>query len=204
MNKSFLPENLYNLRREHGLSQEEFAERLGVSRQAVSKWERAEAYPDTENLIAISELLSVTIDDLLRSEVSKNSEDSIVDSGTNDVGKTDNEHVGNPSVASILSAVPYPTVVTLAFLLLGFLLHAWYWAWTLFLSVPVYYSFIGAIRKRRLASFAYPPFTAFMFCLFGMLYNIWHPMWLIFLTVPIYYPIANAIDRYIAARKQQR
>lgn len=41
---------LVRLRREKGLSQEELAARVGVSRQAVSKWERAEASPDTENL----------------------------------------------------------------------------------------------------------------------------------------------------------
>ena len=204
MNKSFLPENLYNLRREHGLSQEEFAERLGVSRQAVSKWERAEAYPDTENLITISEIFNVTIDDLLHADTNKTSEEPIEAISAVDVTDNDSESTSNPSITSIFSAVPYPTVVTLAFLLLGFLLHAWYWAWTLFLSVPVYYSFIGAIRKRRFSTFAYPPFTVFMFCLFGMLYNIWHPMWIIFFTVPIYYSVAHAIDKYIAARNRHR
>ena len=68
MNKTNLPNNLYILRRGAGLSQEEFAEKLGVSRQAVSKWERGEAYPDTDNLIAISEMFSVTIDELIRSD----------------------------------------------------------------------------------------------------------------------------------------
>lgn len=68
MNKNNLPNNLYKLRRSAGLSQEEFADRLGVSRQAVSKWERGEAYPDTDNLIAISEMFGITIDELLRGE----------------------------------------------------------------------------------------------------------------------------------------
>jgi transcriptional regulator with XRE-family HTH domain len=68
MNKNNLPNNLYELRRSAGLSQEEFAERLLVSSQAVSKWERGEAYPDTDNLIAISEMFGITIDELLRGE----------------------------------------------------------------------------------------------------------------------------------------
>ena len=56
---------LLQLRRQHQLSQEELAERLGISRQAVSKWERAEASPDTDNLIALARLYHVSIDELL-------------------------------------------------------------------------------------------------------------------------------------------
>ena len=42
---------LLKYRKDSGLSQEELAEKIGVSRQAVSKWERSEASPDTDNLI---------------------------------------------------------------------------------------------------------------------------------------------------------
>lgn len=52
-------------RKHHGLSQEELADRIGVSRQAVSKWERAEASPDTDNLILLSKEYGVTLDELL-------------------------------------------------------------------------------------------------------------------------------------------
>ncbi len=56
---------LYNYRKQSGLSQEELADKLGLSRQAVSKWERAEACPDTDNLIRLSKLYGVSIDTLL-------------------------------------------------------------------------------------------------------------------------------------------
>ena len=57
-------QRLAAIRREQGYSQEELAERLGLSRQAVSKWERAESSPDTGNLIALAKLYSVSLDDL--------------------------------------------------------------------------------------------------------------------------------------------
>ena len=56
---------LTQLRKERGLSQEELAEKLHVSRQAVSKWERAESSPDTDNLIALGQLYGVTLDELI-------------------------------------------------------------------------------------------------------------------------------------------
>lgn len=59
---------LVNLRKSNGLSQEALAEKLGISRQAVSKWERAEASPDTDNLIMLARLYKVSLDELLRTE----------------------------------------------------------------------------------------------------------------------------------------
>ena len=63
-----IAQRLAELRREKGYSQEELAEHLGLSRQAVSKWERAESSPDTGNLIALAKLYRVTLDDLLQIE----------------------------------------------------------------------------------------------------------------------------------------
>lgn len=57
------------LRGQSGYSQEQIAEKLGVSRQAVSKWESGEALPETTKIIAISDFFSVSIDFLLRDDV---------------------------------------------------------------------------------------------------------------------------------------
>mgnify|MGYP003475706890 FL=1 len=61
---------LVELRKKSGLSQEQLADKLGLSRQAVSKWERAEASPDTDNLICLAKLYNVSLDDLLSSDES--------------------------------------------------------------------------------------------------------------------------------------
>ena len=53
---------LYEYRRASGLSQEQVAAKIGVSRQAVSKWECAESSPDTDNLIALALLHGVTVE----------------------------------------------------------------------------------------------------------------------------------------------
>ncbi len=59
-------QHLADLRRSKGYSQETLARELGLSRQAVSKWERAESSPDTDNLIALAKLYGVSLDELLQ------------------------------------------------------------------------------------------------------------------------------------------
>ena len=58
-------ERIYNLRRKSGLSQEEFAIKLGVSRQAVSKWETGQSVPDSEKAAAIGAYFGVSLDWLI-------------------------------------------------------------------------------------------------------------------------------------------
>ena len=59
-----LSENIYTLRRKSGLSQEQLAEKLGVSRQAISKWEGGLSTPELDKLRALSECFHVSIDEL--------------------------------------------------------------------------------------------------------------------------------------------
>ena len=61
-------EKLQLLRKGKGLTQEEFAEKLGVSRQAVAKWESSLVYPDIFNLIQISNLMNVSVDYLVKDQ----------------------------------------------------------------------------------------------------------------------------------------
>lgn len=62
-------EKLYKLRKNSALSQEQLAEQLNVSRQAISKWEQGTAVPESEKLIAISNYFGVTVDYLLKDNI---------------------------------------------------------------------------------------------------------------------------------------
>lgn len=74
------------MRNKNNLSQEELAAKMGVSRQAVSKWERAEASPDTENLILLAKLYGVSIDELLNTDSSPKSANSGISLKKDDYG----------------------------------------------------------------------------------------------------------------------
>ena len=65
MQKNKIAQNLMILRQLHQLSQEEVAGRIGVSRQAVAKWESGQSVPDILNCDALAKLYDVELDDLL-------------------------------------------------------------------------------------------------------------------------------------------
>lgn len=66
-------ENLQILRKMQNMSQEQLAEKLEVSRQAVSKWENGSGYPETEKLITICEIFNCSIDEILKGKFSEDS-----------------------------------------------------------------------------------------------------------------------------------
>ena len=74
-----MAQRLVDRRKAAGLSQEALAAQLGVSRQAVSKWERSESSPDTDNLIALAALYGVSLDELLYGEAVDSTDDSQAD-----------------------------------------------------------------------------------------------------------------------------
>lgn len=79
---------LYEYRRANGLSQEELAEKMQVSHQTISKWERAESSPNTDNLIALAKLYGVTIDELINGKENPKKAEST----QKDESKADNEY----------------------------------------------------------------------------------------------------------------
>lgn len=127
---------LVSLRKENHLSQEDLAAQIGVSRQAVSKWERAEASPDTDNLILLARLYKISLDELLKTE-------DIVESGNErsdeEIMEKKSEPEKNSEFKKHLRHFPYPFFITLVYLVLGFGCNSWSWGWILYLTTPIYY-----------------------------------------------------------------
>lgn len=312
---------LVHLRKSHHLSQEALAEKLGISRQAVSKWERAEASPDTDNLIQLAKLYHVSLDKLLEiqeevledegigakhiadedggrkrilpgsidekvlsvngigeeslsmensgeeilsenktdqdiltaeedekeifvnkdtdtrnrkessngerkeSEEQKKKEEYVdiglggihvkdrdgseVHIGWNgihvdDKQKGDNVHIDGKGVyvngekydgrKIFIRNFPFTTIVCLLYFAIGILFDAWHPGWLLFLLIPLWYSFAGAVRKKNASIFAYPVLVTLLFLCAGFFWGIWHPGWVLFLTIPLYYFLAPYLN----------
>ena len=102
-----LADKIIILRKKNGLSQEELAEKLGVSRQAVSKWEGAQTIPDLERILQMAKLFGVTTDYLLKDEIENEefSNDN-VDSSLRKISIEEaNEYIRQRKKASFLIAL---------------------------------------------------------------------------------------------------
>ena len=215
---------LAELRKQHGYSQEELAAKLGVSRQAVSKWECGESSPDTDNLIALAKLYQMSIDELLgnpvKTEKDKDAEPEVVDAEVVDEKDAfrhddddDDEDDQFPTGKGVHIRVSYALtngagffIAAIAYLLMGFFwlgptgCLGWSVGWISFLIAILVADVIKCIRKRSFHSFSYPVLVVAVYCGMGIIggaygINLWHPYWFLFITIPIYYIVADAIDK---------
>ena len=188
---------LLQLRKERGLSQEELADQLGISRQAVSKWERAEASPDTDNLICLAKLYNVSLDYLLQTEDSletikteqiKEEAKIIVDEDVED------EDAKKPKVLNMLSGL-IPVLITITYFILGGVFNLWHPGWLVFLFIPVFLTLIDAIYFKRPDDFCFPVLVVIAYLFIGFEFSGWHPYWFLFLLIPVYYIICDAFKK---------
>ena len=163
---------LAELRRAHNLSQEELAERLGVSRQAVSKWERAESSPDTDNLVALAKLYGTSLDVLLGLQLPP-AAPLPEDAPPVEVEIPCQEAAPAPDAAS---DDPLPEGSYYEHLARQAAAEAERTA-----------NEAARERKRRRDRFPYPVFVSIAYLVLGCVFHQWHPGWLIFLTIPLYY-----------------
>ena len=96
-----MAQRLVDRRKAAGLSQEALAAQLGVSRQAVSKWERSESSPDTDNLIALAALYGVSLDELLYGEAAGDSDTEASDEAEETEDTTDKDCHGDKPLVDI-------------------------------------------------------------------------------------------------------
>ena len=169
---------LRDLRRARGWTQETLADMLGVSRQVVSRWEAGMASPDTDKLMAMSDLYGMTVDELLTGQP---------DSTRSAPGGVREVECRDEQLEFLQKS--YPILCVIAFLLLGVLDGVWKYAWLVFLTIPLFYSAIPAARTKDHRKFAYPVLALLLFLLLGLAGNHWRWCWLLFLTIPVYYMI---------------
>ncbi len=191
-------QRLLEYRKNANLSQEELAEKIGVSRQAVSKWERAEASPDTDNLIALSEVYNITLDELIKGKDNKADDNA---PKTNNITCEITANDGSRNAHVVLSGVNVEPGVNQVRIDKNGVFVKDSNGNTVYRSgktLPDGHIFSGKHVSRAhylFKHFPYPIFTAIAYLLFGC-FNVcggWSFGWLVFLTIPLYYTLVNAI-----------
>ena len=203
---------LVELRKKNGLSQEELADKLGLSRQAVSKWERAESSPDTDNLICLAKLYNVSLNDLLNTdetieEISREVKEKEEEKKSGEKPKkvlTEEERKRNRKynlIEGILSGSLF-LVVTIVYFAISFSKpEEWSRLWILYFVPLIVISVVGCIKHRKFAEFNYPILATLAFFILGFYLDMWHPGWLVFVSIPVFYSVFGPIDK---AKAQKR
>ena len=194
-----IAKRLTALRKQRGFSQEQLAEKLNVSRQAVSKWERAEAQPDISNLSALSKLYGITIDELINGKAEQEEVQPTPSSDTEKSREDDlaaeEETTAENTEPRIKSGIFVALIVTIVYLVMGYCWNLWHPGWIIFFLVPILNGLISSIVNRRMKDFPYPVAVAMVYLVMGFGWNFWHPGWVVFLTIPLYYGFVSVIRR---------
>lgn len=188
---------LQQLRKANGYSQDVLAEKLGISRQAVSKWERAESSPSVDNLIDLAKLYGITVDEMLNTDgdrvvikTQNNTKKDIIGKLKSLISKA-NDFGIYPELARKLVKFPFFLVVTILYVVLCFVTKLWHPLWIMFLALPIYYQFAlackGGNKKVFMLLLPIPEIIVTVFLILGFAFGIWKYAWIFFLLLPIYY-----------------
>lgn len=182
---------LLQYRKQAGLSQEELAEKIGVSRQAVSKWERSEASPDTDNLVTLAELYGVSLDEMLGLKTAKEENaEALPENDEVHVSFKDGIHVNSKDGDKVnISFKDGIHVVTKG----EEKVH-------IFGDAKYYVDENGERHEIKPAHYVwlYMPFPVIITALFlgwgfSGIWGGWSTAWLLFLLVPLYYSIIEVV-----------
>lgn len=181
-------DRLLELRKAYGYSQEALAEKIGVSRQAISKWERGESSPDTDNLIALANVYGITLDELLEGE--KPIKKSVKEDEKPKEEKPKRKAVFG-SLGKALFKFPFPLVAAAVYVGLNLFVHLWHPSWLIFLLIPIYYHFAGACCTKSKKGFLFvlpvPEIVILLYLCVGFAFSQWGAGAILFIIIPIYY-----------------
>ena len=182
-----LADRLVALRKENGYSQEVLAEKLGLSRQSISKWERAEASPDTDNLIALAQVYNMTLDELLGNDESTPKKETKVKEKT----PMTNAQIKGKKLMKIMPIISIAVVVV--YVLVGFAAKIWHPTWMMFLLIPllltVAISLLAGKTKRITAlmlTSSVSLLAVIVYLFAGLVFQMWAVAWIVFLAIPVY------------------
>ena len=129
-----LADKIIKLRKKNGWSQEELADKMNISRQAVSKWESAQTLPDLDKILQLSSLFGVTTDYLLNDRIE-------------DEEFTDKPLISKRLKSNIISAVmlAYFGMIPVTYLVWSILTKDWHITWITFILGGVFAPLVQSI-----------------------------------------------------------
>jgi len=190
---------LLALRKQNGYSQEELAEKLGISRQAVSKWERGDASPDTDNLIALAKIYNISLDKLFDLNPSDNVQRSSLSLKKKEDEKNgqrimypqesagEEKYAEKKSFSESVSKKTDPDI----FSKYTFETHDPDKQIQAFQGNNKFKISSGVSggsddMLKKFLKFPFAILAVILFFIAGSM-DLWHPGWLVFLTIPLYY-----------------
>ena len=196
-----LSEKIQQLRKQNEISQEQLAEKLNVTRQAISKWETGECLPDIENILQLSDIFGVTVDYLLKDKPTPEAHPNPVDQKPFSTTPNNNHFNEDLAIADELDRRParswgrfdftieggegiksviYP-LATLAYLIIGIYWGLWHPGWVIFIFAWLLTEVISFFRTGRFNVSIYS-IAAIAFLCVGFFTGQWRHAWLFFVV----------------------
>ncbi len=188
-------ENLQYLRKRDRITQEELADKIGVSRQSVSKWETGEAYPETDKLIILCDMFDVSLDVMLRGNASapaaEENSDKVSACEKQSICEKENEpnckeqnDSSNKKLADAICGVIMLSA-TAIYIVLGIVWELWHPFWIIFPVCGIACVIISTVTRNKIKSTVklcgviMLSATA-VYIVLGFVWELWHPAWIIF------------------------
>ena len=207
--------NIGYLRKKKGITQEELAERMYVSRQTISRWETDSVYPDVETVIRLCELLECDMETLVRGDASaENQPAPEQEPQPTQESKAEIKMVlRRNTVLKIVEDMLFP-LATVVYLIMGFVWDLWHPGWLIFVVAALLSPILSAINRPKLrpekkishlgpvvdwdrinAAFCAIVFLVAIpaYLVLGLVWNLWHPGWLIFVAAIVLCGISSVL-----------